>query len=124
MILLVSNSRDFAVDYLVAVLRDRSLPYYRLDLDLLAADRVSLDPIVPARSIDQDGRQVQLDASNLWSVFYHAPTHLRESSGGRYPPEEVLARHQWAAFARSLTVFDHCPWVNHLQRTYLAENNP
>ncbi|MEA2710432.1 MAG: hypothetical protein QOF78_3033, partial [Phycisphaerales bacterium] len=58
------------------------------------------------------------------SILFRGPTHLRESSGGRYEPIEALQRHQWAAFLRSLMVFREAKWMNHPAATYLAENKP
>lgn len=124
MILIVSNSRDFATDHVVAALRGRGSPYLRLDLDLLATEGVFLDPVAPRLVIDRPGRRYDLGPDAIRAVYYRAPTHLCESGGGRYPPEELLARHQWAAFARSLTVFDRPRWVNHPGATYRAENKP
>ena len=68
MILLVSNSRDFAVDYIVSTLRQRGLAYFRLDLDLVAADCVALDPISPSLTVTVDGNSIRLDPSNLRAV--------------------------------------------------------
>jgi glutathione synthase/RimK-type ligase-like ATP-grasp enzyme len=124
MILLVSNSRDFATDYVVAQLRERAVPYYRLDLDLLEQDEVALDPVRGELSVNRGGNRVLFNATDIKSILYRAPTHLRESSSGRWSPEALLARHQWAAFARSLMVFDNAIWVNHPRNTYLAENKP
>jgi glutathione synthase/RimK-type ligase-like ATP-grasp enzyme len=124
MILLISNSRDFATDYVVSELRDRHA-YYRLDLDMLDQDQVTLDPIRRTLSIIRgDGEEFVLNQADLTAILYRAPTYLRESSSGRWTPEALLARHQWAAFARSLMVFDGITWVNHPRNTYLAENKP
>lgn len=57
-------------------------------------------------------------------ILFRAPTHLRESSGHRHAPEELLARHQWAAFGRALTVFTDAQWVNHPMYTFAAESKP
>lgn len=122
-VLILSNTLDFATDYVVAELRRREAPYVRLNLDTLSEDQISLDPLTAALDI------VQLDGKTLsirdpLSVLYRAPTHLRESSGHRYDPKDLLARHQWTAFARSLTVFTRAKWVNHPRDTFLAENKP
>ncbi len=124
MILLISNSRDFATDYVVSQLREREVAYYRLDLDLLDQDEVAFDPIRRNLSVSSGGNVVILSHTDISAVLYRAPTHLRESSSGRWPPEALLARHQWAAFARSLMVFDNAIWINHPRNTYLAENKP
>lgn len=124
MILLVSNSRDFATDFVVAQLRSRNAEYLRIDLDLLHQDRVAFDPRAGLLRIE--GADIQMTVSDdiVTSVLFRAPTHLRESSGDRRAPESQLARHQWAAFARSLMVFEHCRWINHPCATYQAENKP
>lgn len=124
MILIVSNSRDFATDYVVARLLARQLPYLRIDLDLLADERVSLDPASASFTLERDGKSLTLDFGTIQSIYYRAPTHLRESSGGRYGADVLLARHQWTAFARSLMVFESPLWVNNPWQTFRAENKP
>ena len=94
MILLVSNSRDFATDYVVAELRRRRASYYRLDLDLLANDTLMLDPVGPVLSIRSDDRSIAISGDTLTAILYRAPTYLRESSAGRWAPEELLRRHR------------------------------
>lgn len=123
-ILLVSSSLDFATDYIVAVLRRRGAPYYRADLDLLAEDQISLDPVAPELQIASGNRVACFTNTTLRAVLYRAPTHLRESSGGRHSGIDLLQRHQWAAFARSLAVFDRASWVNHPHAVYAAECKP
>jgi len=122
-VLILSNTLDFAIDYIVAELRRRQAPYVRLNLDALAEDEVSLDPLTPRLEV----RQSDGTAHNITSpraILYRAPTHLRESSGHRYSPEELLTRHQWTAFARSLMVFRHTRWMNDPGNTFRAENKP
>jgi glutathione synthase/RimK-type ligase-like ATP-grasp enzyme len=124
MILLISNSLDFATDFVVAQLLERGVPYQRLDLDLLRQDRVLLDPVRQSITIVCNKKTVTIQASDLSSILFRAPTHLRESSGACAEPDELLARHQWAAFARSLMLFEGSLWVNHPSATYRAENKP
>ncbi len=124
MILLVSNSRDFATDYVVAELRRRGASYHRLDLDLLAEDALMLDPVRPVLSIRTENQSITIPGDTLKAILYRAPTYLRESSAGRWAPEELLRRHQWAAFARSLMVFDTARWINHPRSVYAAECKP
>lgn len=122
--LLVANSRDFASDYVVAELRARGRPYLRLDTDLLRHDQVCLDPVGRRLSIDGPQGQIGLDAEDVGGVYFRAPTHLSESGGSGQSPVERLARHQWTAFTRSLTVFRRCRWVNHPVATFAAEVKP
>lgn len=123
MILLVTNSRDYATELVVDEIRRRGAAYLRLDLDLLSNDDVSLEvagPILRQRLPDGDERVVDRPES----ILFRAPTHLRESSGHRHSPEELLQNHQWAAFARSLALFRGAHWVNHPVATYAAESKP
>ena len=123
MILIVTNSRDLAVDEIVTALRTREEAHVRLDLDLLDTDRVVLDPLgltLRQQLPDGDVRETECPRAILW----RAPTHLRESSGHRYEPAELLSKHQWAAFARSLMVFRSAKWINHPAATFAAENKP
>jgi hypothetical protein len=122
-ILIVSNSRDLGTDEVVRKLRERNAEYLRLDVDLLWEDAVQLNPIGPVlwhRLPNGPAREVE----NPQSILFRAPTHLRESSGHRYAPSELLKRHQWAAFCRSLAVFRDALWINHPAATFLAENKP
>jgi glutathione synthase/RimK-type ligase-like ATP-grasp enzyme len=121
---IIANSLDLATDYIVWSLRSRNAPYFRVDLDLLANDEVVLDPILARLTITSEGITHTFSNSDVCAIFYRAPAFLRESSASRYAPQEQLKRHQWAAFARSLTVFDGAKWINHPGATYLAEIKP
>lgn len=123
-VLLVSNSRDFTTDYVVAELRARGIRYLRLDMDLLAQDSVSLDPSGPTLEARTPQGHFFLTAEDICGIHFRAPTHLSESGQSRYNPEEQLSRHQWAAFVRALTVFETASWVNHPVHTYAAESKP
>src|SRR5690349_17494163 len=124
MVLLVSNSLDFATDYIVRRLLERKVEYLRIDLDLAHTDQIWLDPVRQALDVRYENRSIQIRAHELRSVLFRAPTHLSESSGDRYQPQERLQRHQWAAFGRSLMLFNCAKWVNQPQATYFAESKP
>lgn len=124
MILIISNSQDTATDRVVKRLSAESVEYCRLDLDLIAADRVILDPIKPQLTVDSEFFSIDVIGSNLKAVFYRAPTHLRESSGIDEFYEKRLQRHQWTAFARSLMCFDTAGWINSPDSTFRAESKP
>lgn len=123
-VLLVSNSHDFATDYVVAELRARGVRYLRLDTDLMAEDAVTLDPAAPTLEASTPQGRFCLTSQQVSGILFRAPTHLSESSGARYDARQQLARHQWAAFARALTVFENASWVNHPVATFRAESKP
>lgn len=111
------------MDAVIQALSSRETAYLRLDLDLLTEDQVLLDPVAPSLTHVLPTGEAH-EVKEPTAIFFRAPTHLRESSGHRYPPEELLRRHQWAAFGRSLMVFTDARWVNHPMFTYAAENKP
>jgi hypothetical protein len=124
MILLVANSLDFATDYVVRHLLHSGHSYYRLDLDLIHADTIWLDPVAQRLDVTGTHSRVVIENTADLRILYRAPTYLRESSGSRYSADELLQRHQWAAFARSLSIFTRATWINHPQAVYQAENKP
>jgi len=65
MILIISNSRDFATDYVIAQLLERRAPYVRIDLDLLADESVCLDPVSPRLTITDTGRKKRASCERL-----------------------------------------------------------
>jgi glutathione synthase/RimK-type ligase-like ATP-grasp enzyme len=122
-VLVVSNSLDFSTDYVVLTLLERGIGYVRLNLDELREWPVCLDPSGPSLTVSREAME-PVTIHDISGVFFRAPTYLRESSGSRYSPHEQLSRHQWAAFARALMVFEDVRWVNHPADTYLAEVKP
>jgi len=60
---------------------------------------------------------------SLRSIWFRRAVYPRDY-GGTVPntPAEQIARVQWAAFIRSLMVFDQVSWMNHPQATYAAEH--
>jgi glutathione synthase/RimK-type ligase-like ATP-grasp enzyme len=61
---------------------------------------------------------------SLRSVWFRQPVFLRNTPAEALPPEEQLARSQWSAFLRAITVFDDAKWMNPPQAVYLAECKP
>lgn len=102
----------------------KRIDHRRLDLDLLHLDKVTLDPIQPSLTVESEHYQIDVNADQLKTIFYRAPTHLRESSGLDESYELRLRRHQWTAFARGLMCFDKAEWVNNPSNTFQAESKP
>jgi glutathione synthase/RimK-type ligase-like ATP-grasp enzyme len=65
-----------------------------------------------------------IDQHTLKSVYYRAPTFLRDIFQENVDEEEQLFRTQWTAFVRSLIVFEDVKWVNNPVDTYKAEMKP
>jgi glutathione synthase/RimK-type ligase-like ATP-grasp enzyme len=65
-----------------------------------------------------------LKKEKLKSIYYRAPTFLRDIFQNSLSEEEQLYRTQWAAFVRSLIIFENIKWVNNPVATYKAEIKP
>jgi len=86
--------------------------------------RISLDPVAQTLDIDGAGCNCSIGPQALLSVYYRAPTYLRDTYQPRLTPDEQFSRSQWAAFVRSLVSLKVTTWMNHPQATYLAEMKP
>lgn len=121
-VLIVSNRHDFACDYISASLYDKGRTYLRLNTDDLSNLELTMDPINSIIKITHNEKQYLISEPNLKTIYYRGPTYLRETSFNNLSIEERLSHSQWAAFIRSLMVFENCKWVNHPKSIYYAEN--
>lgn len=123
-VLIVSNRYDFGTDYVAARLMDAGVPYFRLNVEDLPALRVFLDPVVPSLTVESGAGACVVSETSLVSLYFRQPVFLRECSGKTRSLQEQFMRSQWAAFMRSLMVFQGAFWVNHPRATYVAESKP
>ncbi len=123
-ILLVANQHDFTTDHVAYQLKEKSKTYFRLNIDQLASNKITLFPMEPRLVATIDGINLEISLDTLKSIYFRAPTFLRDNYQPKLSPDEQFSRAQWATFVRSLTVFDPLLWVNHPQATYLAEIKP
>lgn len=122
-ILIVSNRRDFACDYVVSGLLERKVQYVRLNLDDLSEFNITYRPVIPLIEGASTGLSFSISPYRLRAIYFRAPVFLREFARAESAAVQ-LGRTQWAAFARSLMVFSDCLWVNHPAATYAAECKP
>jgi len=120
--LLLSDSRDFATDYIALELERRGRSYLRLDRDLLATAHVTICVEEGTLAVDFDEVHAICREARLKAVYYRAPTYLRETFSRDRSPEEQLKRSQWMSFFRNLTFFSGARWVNSPSSTFAAEN--
>jgi hypothetical protein len=98
-------------------------PFVRINRETLAKSKVQLDVITPSLRYVFDEFEWVI-SSRLRSIFWRQPIYLRNTPGRPLSMEEQLDRSQWAAFLRSLLVFDMANWVNHPAAIYAAEVKP
>jgi len=120
--LILSDSRDFATDYISVEFERRGRSYLRIDRDLLWEAEVLFEIDTCTLLVSRNGEQVSCSPSSLKAVYYRAPTYLRETFSRDATPEKQLQRSQWMSFFRNLTSFDNALWVNNPNATFSAEN--
>lgn len=121
-VLIISNRHDFACDYISSILYEKGKQYLRLNTDDLSYLELMMDPINSSLQINYNDKQYLISESDLKTIYFRGPTYLRETSSCNLSVEDRLSQSQWAAFIRSLMIFERCKWINHPRSIYYAEN--
>lgn len=122
-VLILSSLYDFSTDLIALRLREMQIPFLRLNREQISEYRICMDPI--GQSLTVRGFDLNMVIGpDLRSIFFRQPVFLRNTPGTALTPEQQLERSQWAAFLRSLSIFDGVSWMNFPQATYLAECKP
>ena len=127
LVLILSSVYDFSVDLVTLRLKERGVPYLRINKEHAHEYRFSLSPTIPLLTV---GHQSKLDKvvwsieTSIKSIWFRQPVFLRNTPSSPLTIDDQLARSQWAAFYRALSVFEHAAWMNWPQATYLAESKP
>ena len=98
--------------------------YLRLNRDQFVDFKISFNPLESIIYGEMNDFQFEITPKNLKSVYFRAPIYLRDNYQPNLEINEQLMRNQWAAFIRSLMVFDDLLWVNNPHATYKAETKP
>ena len=114
-VLILSSKLDFSSDKICLNLRERNIPYLRINRDELAGYDIEFDPITCTLIGEYQSQRFFLDSTKLKSIFFRAPTFLRDIYREHVSEEEQLTRTQWEAFVRSLVIFDNIFWVKSSQ---------
>ena len=122
-VLILSSIYDFASDHVALELKERRIPFLRLNREQLHEYELALDPAAPFLSVCHGGNRWNVTAA-LKSVWFRQPVFLRNTPADPLAAEEQLERSEWMAFLRGLRVFDRARWVNDPRATYLAECKP
>lgn len=122
-VLILSSLYDFAVDIVVRELARWGIEYIRLNCEQFADLRLTFEPIEPRLKVSGLGLKVEI-SSDIHAVWFRAPIFLRHEPSALVSLSEKLARSQWSAFLRAMTVFDSARWMNHPLHTYQAECKP
>ena len=120
-ILIISSLYDFSTDLICAELNALNACYLRINRDEFKTYTIILNPIKAELSIEIKGVKFLIEEESLKTIYYRAPTFLREIFISDITEEEQLERTQWAAFLRSLIIFNKATWYNNPSDTYKAE---
>jgi hypothetical protein len=93
-ILIISNKFDFSTDLVTHQLNSLQVEYIRVNRDQFEEYIIQLDPITPVLSIKIDSTEYIIDEEHLLSVFFRAPTFLRDIFQQEMSGEEQLYRTQ------------------------------
>lgn len=121
-VLILSSMYDFSTDLVVQRLENNGDNFIRLNKEQLSDYEIFLDPINTILRVK--GEYVDVETSNVKSVWFRQPVFLRNTPGRSIDINEQLSLSQWNAFLRGLMVFDKAYWMNWPQATYASESKP
>ncbi|MDK9356049.1 MULTISPECIES: hypothetical protein [Lelliottia] len=121
-VLILSSMYDFSTDLVVQRLENNGDAFIRLNKEQLSDYEIFLDPVNTILRVK--GEYVDVETSNVKSVWFRQPVFLRNTPGRSIDINEQLSLSQWNAFLRGLMVFDKAYWMNWPQATYAAESKP
>jgi len=123
-VLLISSRFDFSTDFVAVELDRCRVDYFRINRDELKDYSIEFNPLIPEVIGEYQGHSFTISTDSLKSIYYRAPTFLRDIFQEGLTEEEQLIRTQWTAFVRSLCVFDNVKWINNPVDIYKAEIKP
>lgn len=123
MLLLVTNRRDITMDYVVAELRRREIPYFRLNTELLPQALCSMASHPrSAWTISIDGQNIS--GADIKGAYFRRP-------GAPIIPEVVFddgerayVAAEWSSFLKSLYCRLEGLWLNSPNAIFAAEDKP
>ena len=120
-ILIISNKFDFSTDLITYQLHEQGISYLRLNRDQLNEYQINFNPVTAELHVLIGKDEFEFNETTLESIYFRAPTFLREIFNDSFSEQEQLFITQWAAFIRALVVFENVKWINHPADTYKAE---
>jgi glutathione synthase/RimK-type ligase-like ATP-grasp enzyme len=122
-VLILAGIYDFSADLVCLRLHENGVTYLRLNRESLSENMLTLDPFAASLRVEGPAGKM-LVGPGLRSIWFRQPVFLRNTPPQPLSVDEQLERSQWPAFLRALSVFDRVAWMNHPQKTYLAESKP
>jgi Prokaryotic glutathione synthetase, ATP-grasp domain len=119
MLLVLTNSEDATASFLLQILTEEDIAFYRIDTDSLSAHvRFSYRGLIPRLKLNG----VWLGADEVSNIWYRRPERLKDRRFDR-SPEGRYTLAEWTECVEGF--FAHIPepkWVNHPARNTLASH--
>lgn len=123
MILLVTNRRDITMDYVVAELKRRETPFYRLNTELLPQSISTMSGRDrKAWSIRIDDREVRGD--QITAAYFRRPGAPNSLDSVKDLAEKSYIESEWGSFLKSLYMCLEDVWFSSPTQIFLAEDKP
>lgn len=123
MILLVTNRRDITTDYVVAEIRRRQMPFFRLNTELLPSSLCTMsDRKRSSWSIAIDGKEIRGD--QVKAAYFRRPGAPILSEEITDTGEKGYIAAEWGSFLKSLYMRLEGQWLNEPTNIFLAEDKP
>lgn len=123
MLLLVTNRRDITIDYVVAELKRRKTPFFRLNTEDLSKARCTM-AVFPrsAWSLSFEGRILQ--GADISGAYFRRPAPPASNPAIFDAGEREYVDAEWGAFLKSLYTRLDGLWLNSPMDIFAAEDKP
>ncbi len=119
-VLILTSELDHATDKVCMQLQADGVQFLRLNREDLSEQELTLDPILGVLECRNEIGTWRV-CDNLRSVWWRQGTFDRHFADRDASLEKQMSKSQWAAFMRSMMVFDKAVWVNNPSAVYRAE---
>ncbi len=121
-VLILASKFDLSCDYIVAHLRRRQAPYFRLNTEDLDQFAIVAHPDEAIIQLRTGSLEIRLARPPLKAIYFRRGVYPRAAFTPQDSAHAQLIRSHRSVFMRSFMVFDSCRWINHPVATYKAEH--
>ncbi|QTF57944.1 MvdC/MvdD family ATP grasp protein [Stutzerimonas frequens] len=123
MLLLVTNRRDITIDYVVAELKHRQTPFFRLNTEDLPTARCTMAAF-PRNAWSLSFGERDLKGSDIRAAYFRRPAQPTSNATIIDDGEREYAEAEWGALLKSLYARLDGLWLNAPMDIFAAEDKP
>ena len=123
MLLLVTNRRDITIDYVVAELKRRQTPFFRLNTEDMPKARCTMAAF-PRRAWSLSFGERELNGSDVKAAYFRRPAQPASNATIIDDGEREYAEAEWGALLKSLYARLEGMWLNAPLDIFAAEDKP